>query len=46
MLTLRIHEIMILGEWMASCLQKFSSGNESCAEEENNEMGIQNNPER
>ena len=31
---------------MASCLQKFPSGNESRAEEENNEMRIQNYRER
>ena len=45
-LTLRIHNIIILGELMASCLQKFPSGNESRAEGENNEMGIQNYRER
>ena len=31
---------------MASCLQKFPCGNESRAEGENNEMGIQNYRER
>ena len=31
---------------MASRLQKFPSGNESRAEKENNEMGIQNYRER
>ena len=46
MLTLRIHNIIILGELMASCLQKFPSGNESRAEGENDEMGIQNYRER